>query len=84
MEKDLSFELECDAFKWRWDTCFLGYKRSAEIISKHLIMPLISVNHLAFTSSDTVSELSEDNLEKVRTDHIATSRALCCSVVTTF
>ena len=39
---------------------------SAEVISKHLIMPLISVTHLAFTSADAVSEISETDLEKVR------------------
>jgi hypothetical protein len=63
--KDFAFELECDAFKWRWETCFLGHKTSAEIVSKHLIMPLISVNYLAFSSADPVSELSESDLEKV-------------------
>jgi hypothetical protein len=63
--KDLAFELDCETFKWRWETCFLGYKMSAEILSKHLIMPLISANYLAFSSADPVSELSENDLEKV-------------------
>jgi hypothetical protein len=39
---------------------------SAEILSKHLILPLIGVNHLAFSSADPVSELSENDLEKVK------------------
>jgi len=60
---DLAFELECDAFKWRWETIFIGYKFSAEILSKHLIMPLVSVNYLAFSSADPVCELSERDLE---------------------
>ncbi|KAL0954857.1 hypothetical protein HGRIS_003795 [Hohenbuehelia grisea] len=61
---DFAFELECDVFKWRWETCLLGYKASADFISKHLVMPLISVNHLAFASADPVCELSEADLEK--------------------
>lgn len=61
---DLAFDLECEAFKWRWETNFVGHKLSAEIISKHLVMPLISVNHLAFASADPVCELPEADLEK--------------------
>ncbi|KAH7928084.1 hypothetical protein BV22DRAFT_1149218 [Leucogyrophana mollusca] len=61
---DFAFELECEAFKWRWDTIFVGHKTSAEILSKHLIMPLISVNHLAFSSPDAVADLSKNDLEK--------------------
>lgn len=61
---DLAFELEGDGFKWRWETCFLGHRFSAELISKHLIFPLISVNHLSFSSVDSVSELPDSDLEK--------------------
>ncbi|GBE87802.1 hypothetical protein SCP_1200270 [Sparassis crispa] len=61
---DFAFELGSDAFKWRWETYNVGPKVSADLISKHLIMPLISVTHLAFSSADTISELSEVNLEK--------------------
>ena len=57
--------MESDSFKWRWETCFLGHRRSAEIISKHLILPLISLNHLAFSSGDVVAELPDDDVEKV-------------------
>lgn len=59
------FEIEGDAFKWRWNTIFVGYKISAEILSKHLIMPLISVSHLVFTSPNAVSNLPGDDLDKV-------------------
>ncbi len=38
---------------------------SADILSKHLIMPLISATHLAFFSADPVSSLSEADVEKV-------------------
>ncbi|THH02766.1 hypothetical protein EW026_g122 [Hermanssonia centrifuga] len=37
---------------------------SSDVLSKHLIMPLISATHLAFSSADPVSELSEADLEK--------------------
>ncbi|KAJ6619682.1 hypothetical protein B0H10DRAFT_2024428 [Mycena sp. CBHHK59/15] len=59
---DLAIEMECEAFKWRWDTCLEGRQFSAEMISRHLVLPLISLGHLAFSSP--VGELSETNLEK--------------------
>ncbi|OAX41158.1 hypothetical protein K503DRAFT_530913 [Rhizopogon vinicolor AM-OR11-026] len=61
---DLAFDLECSNWKWRWEPTFLGPKVSAEILSKHLIMPLISVNHLAFSSSDVLGDLTPGDLEK--------------------
>ncbi|KAF5367403.1 hypothetical protein D9758_003778 [Tetrapyrgos nigripes] len=61
---DFAIEMECEAFKWRWETCFIGHKDSAEIISKHLVLPLISVNHLAFSTGDGVGEMPESDLEK--------------------
>jgi hypothetical protein len=61
---DLALELECNNWKWRWEPTFLGPKVSAEIISNHLIMPLISVNHLAFSSSDVLGDLAPGDLEK--------------------
>ncbi|KAI5982267.1 hypothetical protein EDD15DRAFT_2325177 [Pisolithus albus] len=61
---DLAFELGCDTFKWRWDTIFVGHKASADILSQHLIMPLISVNHLAFSTPDVVGDLGAEDLEK--------------------
>ncbi|KAF8206505.1 hypothetical protein K438DRAFT_1963533 [Mycena galopus ATCC 62051] len=59
---DLALELECEAFKWRWETCLQGGRFSAEMISSHLVLPLISLNHLAFTSA--VGESDETDLEK--------------------
>lgn len=61
---DLALELECNNWKWRWEPAVLGPKLSAEIISKHLIMPLISVNHLAFSSSGVLGDLAPGDLEK--------------------
>lgn len=63
--QDLSFELEFEAFKWRWDAFLLGPRTSSDIISKHLIMPLITMAHVAYYSADPVSELPEEDLEKV-------------------
>ncbi|THH07062.1 hypothetical protein EW145_g3644 [Phellinidium pouzarii] len=63
-DADLAFELDRDEFKWRWDTYLLGPKTSSEIISKHLIMPLVSLAHISFYSADPVSELDEEDLEK--------------------
>ncbi|KAK0469835.1 uncharacterized protein EV420DRAFT_1258748, partial [Desarmillaria tabescens] len=61
---DVACTLENQSFKWRWETCFLGYKASAEILSKHLILPLISMSHLAFSSTNSVGEVSDVDLTK--------------------
>ncbi|KAF7374941.1 hypothetical protein MSAN_00380200 [Mycena sanguinolenta] len=59
---DLALELECETFQWRWETCLQGGRFSAEMISRHLVLPLISLNHLAFTSA--VGESDQTDLEK--------------------
>ncbi|KAI0833212.1 hypothetical protein BC628DRAFT_1485355 [Trametes gibbosa] len=61
---DLAFELRNDTFRWRWETFSVGPTMSAEILSKHLIMPLISATHLAFFSGDPIGSLPEDEVEK--------------------
>ncbi|KAI0649273.1 hypothetical protein C8Q79DRAFT_1065569 [Trametes meyenii] len=61
---DLAFELRNDTFRWRWETFGVGPRMSADILSKHLIMPLISATHLSFSSAEPVSSLSEADLEK--------------------
>ncbi len=63
--KDLAFQLECDTFQWRWETNYLGHKRSSEIISKQIIFPLISLGHMAFSSPQSLSEISDTDIEKV-------------------
>ena len=67
IHQDLAFELDFDSFKWRWETYRLGPKTSADVLSRHLIIPLISLSHLSFNSADPVSELGETDLEKVCT-----------------
>lgn len=42
----------------------VGPKISAEILSKQLVLPLISVTHLAFNSAEFVTEMSDGDLEK--------------------
>nr|GAT60826.1 predicted protein [Mycena chlorophos] len=61
---DLAIELEGEAFKWRWETCLQGGRFSTDIISKHLVLPLISLAHLAFTSTSAVGESTGSDLEK--------------------
>ncbi|KAF8199564.1 hypothetical protein BJ912DRAFT_1020162 [Pholiota molesta] len=61
---DLCIELECEAFKWRWETCFIGYQSSSEVISKHLLFPLISLNHLTFAAAEPISEMTDTDVEK--------------------
>ena len=63
--KDFAFQLECGVFEWRWETNNLGHKRSSEIISKHLILPLITVGNMALSSSESLGEMSDVDLEKV-------------------
>ncbi|KAL7279030.1 hypothetical protein ACG7TL_006863 [Trametes sanguinea] len=61
---DLALELRNDTFRWRWETFNVGPKLSPIILSKHLIMPLISMTHLSFFSTEPVGSLSEAELEK--------------------
>ncbi|KAH0585429.1 hypothetical protein H2248_008670 [Termitomyces sp. 'cryptogamus'] len=61
---DMAFELAYETFKWKWETCFVGHKTSADIISKHLLFPLISLNHLAFSSPQGIVDLSDADAEK--------------------
>ncbi|SJL09594.1 uncharacterized protein ARMOST_12974 [Armillaria ostoyae] len=61
---DVACTLEDQSFKWRWESCFLGYRASAEILSKHLVLPLISMSHLAFSSKNSVGEVSDAELTK--------------------
>ncbi|KAM5538552.1 hypothetical protein V8D89_007885 [Ganoderma adspersum] len=61
---DLAFTLSGDSFRWRWETFSLGPRMSADVLSKHLILPLISMSHLAFSSADPLGTTSETDLEK--------------------
>lgn len=61
---DLAFELESENFKWRWETNSVGYRMSSEIISKQLILPLICVNHIALSSPDAFTAMSDSEVEK--------------------
>ena len=67
--QDLTFELRSNNFRWRWETYNQGPKISANVISQHLVLPLISLNHLAFSTAESLSETSEGNLEKVKPAH---------------
>jgi len=39
---DLAIDLKGDSFNWRWETFSIGPKQSADVLSKHLILPLLS------------------------------------------
>lgn len=43
----------------------MGHKHAAEILSKQLIMPLISLNHIAISSPDALSGMADSELEQV-------------------
>jgi len=62
---DFAFELRLEDFIFRWETNIAGHRLSAEVISTQLIIPLMSTAHLAFSSPDSVGEMSESNLETV-------------------
>ncbi|KAJ3727926.1 hypothetical protein C8R42DRAFT_694236 [Lentinula raphanica] len=61
---DLAFEIEYEGIRWTWETCFIGYKSSAEVISRHLVLPLLSVTHAAFSVSKPAGEMVDSELEK--------------------
>ena len=63
--QDVTIKLRGESFKWKWETTYLGPKLSAEILSKHLVVPLISAVHFAFTSPVVIGGMSGEDLEKV-------------------
>lgn len=73
--QDLAIDLQGDAFKWRWETFFIGPKQSADVLSKHLIIPLLSTADLAFTMQYAISGISDYDLEKVGVNGLIQSRA---------
>ncbi|KAH9945258.1 uncharacterized protein BXZ73DRAFT_38484, partial [Epithele typhae] len=64
MFSDLAFTLGNEAFRWRWETLAVPPRLSADILSTHLILPLISMTHVAFSASDVVGSGSETGIEK--------------------
>ncbi|KAI0768066.1 hypothetical protein BD413DRAFT_566465 [Trametes elegans] len=60
---DRAVELKTDTFRWRWETFIVGPRLSADILSMHLIMPMISSSHAAFYSHDSPFNLPEEILE---------------------
>ncbi|EAU85498.1 hypothetical protein CC1G_06399 [Coprinopsis cinerea okayama7 len=61
---DLSLGLDHASFKWRWEANSVGYRSSAEIISKHLVIPLITANSLALSSPESIGEMADSDVEK--------------------
>ncbi|KAF5377322.1 hypothetical protein D9757_008041 [Collybiopsis confluens] len=61
---DFALEIEFEEFKWAWETHFTGHRNSAEIISKHLVLPLISFSHISFISGSP-GQMTESELEKM-------------------
>ena len=43
----------------------MGHKWSADIISKHLVLPLISLNYLTCSSADAQSDAPDADVERV-------------------
>ncbi|KAK0223171.1 hypothetical protein IW262DRAFT_1458179 [Armillaria fumosa] len=56
---DVACTLEDQSFKWRWESCFLGYRASAEILSKHLVLPLIKLTKVV----DKVGRTARRNVD---------------------
>ncbi|KAL9714158.1 hypothetical protein Ac2012v2_002467 [Leucoagaricus gongylophorus] len=61
---DMAFLLQGTSLVWKWETCFVGYKLSADIISQQLVSPLISANYLLFTSAESVRDMTDIDVEK--------------------
>ncbi|KAL1738085.1 hypothetical protein HDZ31DRAFT_11524, partial [Schizophyllum fasciatum] len=61
---DLAVRIETESFSWVWETTFVGYRMSAELISQQLIFPLISVTHLALGGQENIAEAADGDMEK--------------------
>lgn len=64
--QDFAVRIEAESFSWVSETTFVGYRLSAELLSQQLIMPMISTSHFAFGSQEVIAEMTDDDLEKVR------------------
>ncbi|KZW03780.1 hypothetical protein EXIGLDRAFT_743505, partial [Exidia glandulosa HHB12029] len=64
-DADLACELCYEDYTWRWHANALGYRTSAEVLSKHLILPLITFSDLAFTTPEPLQNMQTGELEKV-------------------
>lgn len=54
---DMAFDIEYtgdegQVFKWRWETNFEGYKSSSQLLSQHLILPLLTLSHMSLSNDD--------------------------------
>ena len=58
--------IEAESFSWVWQTTFVGYRMSAELLSQHLILPMISVVHFTLGGQESIVDMPDDDLEKVR------------------
>lgn len=50
---------------WKWETMAASANMAAEILSKHLIIPLITLSDCALKSSSPVSDMSDAAWTKV-------------------
>ncbi|KAL1675020.1 hypothetical protein EV122DRAFT_293013 [Schizophyllum commune] len=62
---DLAVRIEAESFGWVWQTTFVGYRMSAELLSQHLILPMISVVHFTLGGQESLVDMPDDDLEKV-------------------
>ncbi|EJD53466.1 hypothetical protein AURDEDRAFT_179933 [Auricularia subglabra TFB-10046 SS5] len=62
---DLACEIGCEDYTWQWHANAVGYRTSSELLSKHLILPLISFSHVAFTAPQPLQQMPADELEKL-------------------
>lgn len=65
LHADLACEVGCEDYTWQWHANALGYRLSSELLSKHLILPLISFSHVAFTAPQPLQQMPADELEKL-------------------
>ncbi|KAI5886120.1 uncharacterized protein SCHCODRAFT_02519350 [Schizophyllum commune H4-8] len=61
---DFAVRIEAESFTWVWETTFVGYRLSAELLSQQLIMPMISLSHFALGSQEVIAEMTDDDLQK--------------------
>ena len=78
---DMAFDIEYtdndgQVLKWRWETNFEGYKFSSQLLSQHLILPLLTLSHMSQSNED--GEDAKD-IEKV----VTFPSILCCTIMLT-
>jgi hypothetical protein len=63
--QDLSMKITTPTLTWRWDTFALRSSHAADILSKHLFLPMVTLTSVAVGVSEAPRDMLGSDVEKV-------------------